>query len=69
MRDNYALQCGFCTPGVVMTLAALTAGGAKPSEEELIDGDVGPHLPLHRLPGHPPRDPPARRRAAAGEHA
>lgn len=26
MRDEHGLQCGFCTPGVVMTLAALTAG-------------------------------------------
>ncbi|RYH14381.1 MAG: (2Fe-2S)-binding protein [Alphaproteobacteria bacterium] len=32
MRDNYGLQCGFCTPGVVITLAALTASG---------DADVG----------------------------
>lgn len=36
MRDEHALQCGFCTPGVVMTLAALTAEGQKPSEEALI---------------------------------
>ena len=36
MRDNHALQCGFCTPGVVMTFAALTAGGAKPTEEQLL---------------------------------
>jgi carbon-monoxide dehydrogenase small subunit len=35
MRDNYGLQCGFCTPGVVITLAALTRGNAKPSVEEL----------------------------------
>jgi carbon-monoxide dehydrogenase small subunit len=35
MRDNHGLQCGFCTPGVVMTLTALTQDGAKPSKEEL----------------------------------
>ena len=35
-RDNHALQCGFCTPGFVMTLAALTRGNDKPSEEELV---------------------------------
>ena len=33
---SYALQCGFCTPGVVMTFAALTAGNAPVSEETLI---------------------------------
>jgi carbon-monoxide dehydrogenase small subunit len=36
MRDNHALQCGFCTPGVVCTLTAVMAGEAKPTEEELI---------------------------------
>ena len=36
MLEEHALQCGFCTPGVVMTLAALTNGGQKPSEAELI---------------------------------
>lgn len=35
MRDNHALQCGFCTPGVVCTLVSLTAGEAKPSAEAL----------------------------------
>jgi carbon-monoxide dehydrogenase small subunit len=36
MREAHGLQCGFCTPGVVMTLAALTADGARPSEDQLI---------------------------------
>jgi aerobic carbon-monoxide dehydrogenase small subunit len=31
LRDCHGLQCGFCTPGVVMTLAALTAGPEQPS--------------------------------------
>lgn len=35
MRDNFALQCGFCTPGVAITLASLTDGGAKPSADEM----------------------------------
>lgn len=36
MREEHALQCGFCTPGVVMTLAALTGGDEKPSEDQLL---------------------------------
>ena len=36
MLEEHALQCGFCTPGVVMTLAALTNGEQKPSEAELL---------------------------------
>jgi carbon-monoxide dehydrogenase small subunit len=36
LRDEFALQCGFCTPGVAMSFAALTAGNAPPTEEALI---------------------------------
>jgi aerobic carbon-monoxide dehydrogenase small subunit len=36
MLDEHALQCGFCTPGVVMTFAALTQGEQTPSEEQLV---------------------------------
>lgn len=35
MRDNFGLQCGFCTPGVVITLASLVADGKKPSAKEM----------------------------------
>ncbi|CAN7379376.1 (2Fe-2S)-binding protein [Phenylobacterium sp. LjRoot225] len=43
LRDEHGLQCGFCTPGVVMTLAALTDGEQKPSEQTLLDALSG-HL-------------------------
>jgi len=36
MLEEHALQCGFCTPGVVMTLAALTNGEQKPGEADLL---------------------------------
>jgi carbon-monoxide dehydrogenase small subunit len=36
MLDEHALQCGFCTPGVVMTLAALMNDEQKPNEQQLI---------------------------------
>ena len=36
MLDEHALQCGFCTPGVVMTLAALTSDKKKSSEKQLL---------------------------------
>lgn len=35
LKDNYGLQCGFCTPGVVMTLASLTQGDGEPVVEDL----------------------------------
>lgn len=37
MQAEYALQCGFCTPGVVMTLASVLAAEKTPSEERLRD--------------------------------
>ena len=43
LRDAHGLQCGFCTPGIVMTLAALTAGDERPSADTLIDALSG-HL-------------------------
>lgn len=36
MRDCHGLQCGFCTPGVLMTMAALTAEGLPADEEKLM---------------------------------
>jgi aerobic carbon-monoxide dehydrogenase small subunit len=36
MLDEHALQCGFCTPGVLMTLAALTSAGKQPGENEIL---------------------------------
>jgi isoquinoline 1-oxidoreductase alpha subunit len=33
-----AIQCGFCTPGIVMAAAALLARNANPSEQEIREG-------------------------------
>ena len=32
---NYALQCGYCTPGMIMTSHALLKSNPNPSEEEI----------------------------------
>ena len=34
-RDKHALQCGFCTPGFLMTLIPFLEENPKPSEEEI----------------------------------
>jgi carbon-monoxide dehydrogenase small subunit len=34
-QDHHGLQCGFCTPGMVMSAAALLAVNPKPSEAEI----------------------------------
>jgi len=41
LRDEHGLQCGFCTPGVVMTLAALTSGPERPSADALLEALSG----------------------------
>jgi 2-furoyl-CoA dehydrogenase 2Fe-2S iron sulfur subunit len=42
-RKHHALQCGFCTPGILMSLTALFERVAVPSEDEIRDA-VGGHL-------------------------
>jgi carbon-monoxide dehydrogenase small subunit len=34
-QDHHGLQCGFCTPGMVMSAAALLAENPKPTEAEV----------------------------------
>ena len=33
--DNHGLQCGFCTPGILVTLTELLRANADPSEQEV----------------------------------
>lgn len=33
--DNHALQCGFCTPGFLMTLSSFLEENSNPDEEEI----------------------------------
>jgi carbon-monoxide dehydrogenase small subunit len=34
-REKHGLQCGFCTPGMIMTAADLLAREANPSDDEI----------------------------------
>lgn len=36
-QDHHGLQCGFCTPGMVMSAASLLKENPKPSEQEVRD--------------------------------
>ena len=42
-QDHHGLQCGFCTPGMVMSAAALLADNPKPTETEVrhhLEGNI-----------------------------
>ena len=42
-KEEHGLQCGFCTPGMMLTSAALLEENPKPSEEEIrwaISGNI-----------------------------
>ncbi len=40
-KENHGLQCGFCTPGMIMTAVNLLEDNPKPSEEEIRHGLEG----------------------------
>ena len=39
--EEHGLQCGFCTPGMIMTAVTLLADNPKPSEQQIRDGIAG----------------------------
>lgn len=40
-RDNHGLQCGFCTPGMIMQAVDLLKDNPDPSEEQVREGIEG----------------------------
>ena len=51
-RDNHGLQCGFCTPGMVMSALDLVKNNPSPSEERDPPRPRRQHLSLYGLPQH-----------------
>jgi carbon-monoxide dehydrogenase small subunit len=41
MNDHHGLQCGYCTPGILMTMAAFLAENIEPNEEQVRDALSG----------------------------
>ena len=42
-RDNHGLQCGFCTPGMIMSAVDLLQHNADPSEQDVrewLEGNI-----------------------------
>ncbi len=40
-QECHGLQCGFCTPGFIMSIAGLLADNPDPDEDEIVEGISG----------------------------
>ena len=40
-REHHGLQCGFCTPGMVMATAGLLAANPAPTDDQIVHGLEG----------------------------
>ena len=47
--ETHGLQCGYCTPGMLIAAQALLDANPRPTEERDPRGDRRQSLPLHRL--------------------
>ena len=46
-HEQHGLQCGFCTPGMMLTARALLDRNPSPTDDEIRVGDLRADLPLH----------------------
>ena len=62
--DEHGLQCGFCTPGMLMATVELLEHTPLPGPDDVREALGGQPVPVHRLPEHRQRR--VRRRAPRG---
>ncbi len=50
--NEHGLQCGFCTPGMIMTAKQILERNPSPTDAEIREGSRRQFVPLHRLSAH-----------------
>ena len=55
--EEHGLQCGYCTPGMIMSAVNLLKDNPQPDRAPDPRGHLGQLLPLHRLSAHRQRHP------------
>ena len=50
--DQHGLQCGYCTPGMLLTAYALLKHQPNPTEADIREGPLRKPVPVHRLSKH-----------------
>ena len=51
-KECHGLQCGYCTPGMVLAAVDLLSENPSPTEQEIREGPRRQPLPLYRIPEH-----------------
>ena len=65
-REAHGLQCGFCTPGFVVSLTAYLRDHPAPGDDGAPRRAVREPVPVYRLSGHHRRGPPGRQGTRRG---
>ena len=65
-HEQHGLQCGYCTPGMVLATVSLLAEHPEPERSRDPRAARGQPLPLHRLPQHRQGGPGRRDRVGEG---